>query len=76
MTVDRTFVERFQGMPLNIGRLSRLVPPKEAKATKEGLKDGQPVSGLGDHVTIRSGESKLVVTRGRIAAVGGEDAAL
>ena len=43
---------------------------------KEGLKDGQPVSGLGDHVTIRSGESKLVVTRGRIAAVGGDDAAL
>lgn len=43
---------------------------------KEGLKDGQPVSGLSDHVTIRSGESKLVVTRGRIAAVGGDDAAL
>ena len=43
---------------------------------KEGLKDGAPVPGLGDHVTIRSGESKLVVTRGRIAAVGGDDAAL
>ncbi len=43
---------------------------------KEGLKDGQPVSGLGDHVTIRSGESKLIVTRGRIAAVGGDEAAL
>lgn len=39
---------------------------------KEGLKDGTPVSGLADHITIKSGESKLVVTRGRIAAVGGE----
>jgi hypothetical protein len=27
-------------------------------------------------VTIRSGESKLIVTRGRIAAVGGDEAAL
>lgn len=26
---------------------------------------------LGDHLTIKSGESKLVVTRGRIASVGG-----
>lgn len=43
---------------------------------KEGLKDGSPVAGLNDHVTIRSGESKLIVTRGRIAAVGGDDAAL
>ncbi|MDH5235844.1 MAG: preprotein translocase subunit YajC [Gemmatimonadota bacterium] len=42
---------------------------------KEGLKDGQPAPGLGDHVTIKSGESRLVVTRGRIAAVGGEDPA-
>jgi preprotein translocase subunit YajC len=41
---------------------------------KEGLKDGQPVAGLGDHITIKSGESRLVVTRGRIAAVGGESA--
>ncbi len=43
---------------------------------KEGLKDGQPLAGINDHVTIRSGESKLVVTRGRIAAVGGDDTAL
>lgn len=39
---------------------------------KEGLKDGQQVAGLGDHITIKSGESRLVVTRGRIAAVGAE----
>jgi len=41
---------------------------------KEGLKDGQPVAGMGDHITIKSGESRLIVTRGRIAAVGSEDA--
>src|SRR3546814_10032308 len=29
------FVERFQGFPINIGRLSRLVPAAEAKKTRE-----------------------------------------
>jgi len=38
-----------------------------------GLKDGAPVSGLNDHVTIKSGDSRLIVTRGRIAAVGADD---
>ena len=45
---------------------------------KDGLKDGQTVKGLADRVTIRSGESKVVVERGRIAKViaadGGETA--
>jgi preprotein translocase subunit YajC len=41
---------------------------------KEGLKDGAPVTGLGDHITIKSGESKLIVTRSRIASVGGSEA--
>jgi transcription-repair coupling factor (superfamily II helicase) len=31
------FLERFHGFPINIGRLSRLVPAAEAKRTKEGL---------------------------------------
>jgi transcription-repair coupling factor (superfamily II helicase) len=51
----RTFVERFQGMPLNIGRLSRLVPPKEAKATKEGLKDGTINIICGTHALLAKG---------------------
>jgi len=51
----RTFVERFQGMPLNIGRLSRLVPPKEAKATKEGLKDGTVNIICGTHALLAKG---------------------
>jgi preprotein translocase subunit YajC len=36
---------------------------------KEGLKDGQAAKTLDDRVTIRSGEAKLVVERGRIAKV-------
>jgi preprotein translocase subunit YajC len=33
------------------------------------IKDGNPVASLADHVTIRSGESKVVVERGRITRV-------
>lgn len=40
---------------------------------KEGMKDGSPAPTLADHITIRSGESKLVVVRSRIAAVGGDE---
>lgn len=46
---------------------------------KEGLKEGQPLKTLEDRVTVKSGESKLVVERGRIAKVttasGGESKA-
>ena len=37
---------------------------------KEGMKDGSPVATLSDHVTIQSGESRLIVERGRIARIG------
>ena len=40
---------------------------------KEGLKDGQPTKTLDDRVTIRTGESKVVVERGRIAKVLGSN---
>ncbi len=36
---------------------------------KEGLKDGVAASTLDDRVTIKSGESRLIVERGRIAKV-------
>ena len=39
---------------------------------KDGMKDGVTTPGMNDHVTIKSGESRLVVTRGRIASIGGE----
>src|ERR1041384_2875053 len=33
---------------------------------KEGVKDGSPVATMSDPVTIQSGESRLIVERGRI----------
>jgi preprotein translocase subunit YajC len=36
---------------------------------KEGVKDGAPVATMTDHVTIQSGESRLIVERGRIARI-------
>lgn len=36
---------------------------------REGMKDGAPTPTLDDRITIKSGESKLVVERGRIARV-------
>jgi len=46
---------------------------------KEGQKDGQPQRTLADRVTVKSGEARVVVERGRIAKVtspgGGESKA-
>jgi preprotein translocase subunit YajC len=36
---------------------------------RESMKDGAPVKTMDDRITIRSGESKLVVERGRIARI-------
>jgi preprotein translocase subunit YajC len=36
---------------------------------KESLKDGAPVTTMEDRITIKSGESRLIVERGRIAKV-------
>lgn len=36
---------------------------------KESLKDGAPAKTLDDRITIRSGESKLVIHRGRVHQV-------
>jgi transcription-repair coupling factor (superfamily II helicase) len=49
------FVERFQGFPLNIGRLSRLVPAAEAKATREGLTSGTIDIVIGTHAILAKG---------------------
>jgi transcription-repair coupling factor (superfamily II helicase) len=50
-----TFTERFQGFPLRIGRLSRLVPPKEAKETKQGLAEGKIDIVIGTHAILAKG---------------------
>jgi preprotein translocase subunit YajC len=44
----------------------------EVASIQQGLKDGQPTPTLEDRITIKSGESKVVVQRGRIAAVLGD----
>jgi len=46
------FVERLQGFPLNVGRLSRLVPAAEAKKTKDGLADGTVDIVIGTHAIL------------------------
>ena len=48
----KNFVERFQGYPLNIGRLSRLVPAAEAKKTKEGIEKGTVDIVIGTHALL------------------------
>jgi transcription-repair coupling factor (superfamily II helicase) len=48
----RTFVERFQGLPVRIGRLSRLVGAKEAKSTKEAAKEGTVDIVIGTHALL------------------------
>ncbi|HYE29772.1 MAG TPA: transcription-repair coupling factor [Allosphingosinicella sp.] len=47
-----TFCERFRGFPIEIGRLSRLVPAREAKETKEGLKGGKVDIVIGTHAIL------------------------
>ncbi|EJL27499.1 transcription-repair coupling factor [Novosphingobium sp. AP12] len=46
------FAERFAGFPLNVGRLSRLVPEKEAKATRDGLAEGTMDVVCGTHAIL------------------------
>ncbi|MES2338676.1 MAG: transcription-repair coupling factor [Pseudomonadota bacterium] len=49
------FAARFEGFPLKVGRLSRLVPAAEAKATKEGLADGTLDVVIGTHAILAKG---------------------
>ena len=46
------FVERFKGFPVNIGRLSRLVPASEAQKTRDSLSNGQIDIVVGTHAVI------------------------
>ncbi len=45
----------------------------EVVSIRETLKDGAPAKTLEDRITIKSGESKVVVERGRVARVLGND---
>ena len=52
----KTFSERFQGWPIKVCRLSRLVPTKEANEAREGLAKGEIEIVIGTHAVL----SKLV----------------
>jgi transcription-repair coupling factor (superfamily II helicase) len=46
------FKDRFAGFPIEVGRLSRLVPAAEAKATREKLTDGSLDIVVGTHAIL------------------------
>ena len=46
------FVDRLQGFPIRVGRLSRLVPAAEAKKTREGIADGTMDIVIGTHALL------------------------
>lgn len=48
----QNFCERFNGFPLKIGRLSRLVPAKEIKDVREGLQSGDIDIVIGTHAIL------------------------
>ena len=48
----KTFTERFEGWPVKVRRLSRLVPPKEAAETREALKNGEVEIIVGTHAVL------------------------
>ncbi|HEX5776578.1 MAG TPA: transcription-repair coupling factor, partial [Caulobacteraceae bacterium] len=48
----KTFVDRFQGWPVKVRRLSRLVPAKEAAETREGLANGEIEIVIGTHAVL------------------------
>ncbi|WAT18535.1 transcription-repair coupling factor [Aurantiacibacter sp. MUD11] len=48
----QNFSERFAGFPLKIGRLSRLVPAREMKETRDGLAEGKVDIVIGTHAIL------------------------
>ncbi|WP_304170407.1 transcription-repair coupling factor [Phenylobacterium aquaticum] len=48
----KTFTDRFQGWPIKVRRLSRLVPAKEAAETREGLNRGEIEVVVGTHAVL------------------------
>jgi transcription-repair coupling factor (superfamily II helicase) len=48
----KTFTERFEGWPVRIRRLSRMVPAKEATETREALKTGEVEIIVGTHAVL------------------------
>ncbi|NNG04682.1 MAG: transcription-repair coupling factor [Inquilinus sp.] len=61
----RTFAERFSGLPVRIGQLSRLVSAKDAKLVHQGLADGSIDIVIGTHAllskTLKFKQLQLVI---------------
>ncbi len=51
----RTFSRRFEGMPVKIGQLSRMVTAKDMAETKRGLTDGSVNIVVGTHALLAKG---------------------
>ena len=51
----RTFTKRFEGLPVKIGQLSRMVTVKDAAETKRGLADGSVSIVVGTHALLAKG---------------------
>ena len=48
----RTFIDRFSGLPVRVGQLSRLVTAKDATLTKKGLAEGGVDIVIGTHALL------------------------
>ncbi len=48
----KTFLDRFEGLPVKIAQASRLVGPKELNTVKEGVKDGSIDIVIGTHALL------------------------
>jgi transcription-repair coupling factor (superfamily II helicase) len=51
----KTFTERFAGLPIHIGRLSRMVGAAEARETKKSLAEGKIEILIGTHAVLGKG---------------------
>ena len=51
----RIFAKRFEGFPVKVGQLSRMVTAKEAAETKKGLADGSVSIVIGTHALLAKG---------------------
>ena len=51
----RTFRERFAGLPVRIGQLSRLVTPRQAAQTRKEMAEGQVDIVIGTHALLAQG---------------------
>ncbi len=48
----KSFSERFRGLPIEVGQLSRFVPAREAALTREGMKTGRMDIVIGTHALL------------------------